>query len=417
MLTSDLVRVRVRKGRVEPMYLDETSADALERAGALIHLFEEGLAAGWELGFLDESVEEMVGHGTDFLLWRGLAKLLYDRSGFEVRAVCDPVALRRAVFERAAAMAYQYSVDESDERTAVLEAVAGELGVDSGGIAGSLYADLEARQVMVSFKSLTASELLERYNVALAQAVLFRATRLVITLDAVDSNKLRYLFSAMKFHGLMHSARRTTKKKTMGNYEVVIDGPASLFRQNRKYGLQMATFLPALCNLEGWQLRAELQEDSKNRGAELLLSSETGLKSHYKMRGQWVSKEEKRFEERFTTVETDWTLKRQGTALDLADNEVLVSDYVLKSPDGRQVYVEIVGFWRLAYLERRIAMLKSLKKPLVLVVSERLKADREVFKGGGPQVVFFKGVILVDKVLEAAERALDGGQDYEGGRP
>lgn len=417
MLTSDLVRVWVRKGRVEPMYLDTLSADALERAAALIELFEEGLGAGWERGRLDESVEEKVGHGTDFLLWRGLAKLLYDRSEFEVRAVCDPAELRRAVFERAAAMNYQFLGSESEARTAVLEAVAGELGVDAGGIAGSLYADLEARQVMVAFKSLTPSALLERYNVALAQAVLFRATRLVITLEAVDSNRLRYLFSAMKFHGLMHSARRTTKKKTLGSYEVVIDGPASLFKQNRKYGLQMATFLPALLNLEGWQLRAELQEDPKNRGVELLLSSETGLKSHYKMRGQWVSKEEKRFEERFATVETDWKLKRQGTALDLTDNEVIVADYVLTSPEGQQVYVEIVGFWRLAYLERRLAMLKSLKKPLVLVVSERLKADREAFKGGGPQVVFFKGVILVDKVLEAAERALGGATDQDGRRP
>ncbi len=406
MLTSDLVRVRVRKGRVEPMYLDTLSVDALEQAGALIGLFEEALANGWERGFLDESVEEKVGYGTDFLLWRGLAKLLYDRSAFEVRSVCDPVVLRRAVFERSAVMGYQYSGEDTEARTAVLGAVGEELGVDAGGILGSLYADLETRQVLVAFKSLTADSLLERYNVALAQAVLYRATRLVITMDAVDSNKLRYLFSAMKFHGLMHLARRTTKKKTLGSYEVVIDGPASLFTQSRKYGLQMAKFLPALLNLDGWQLRAELQEDPKNRGVELLLSSETGLKSHYKMRGQWVSKEEKRFEERFGTVETDWKLKRQGTALDLADNEVIVSDYVLTSLDGQKVYVEIVGFWRLAYLARRIEMLKSLKKPLVLVVSERLKADREVFKGGGPQVVFFKGVILVDKVLEAAERAL-----------
>lgn len=406
MLTSDLLRVRVQKGRVEPVYLDEENPVALERAAELIALFEGALTTGAERGALDEAVEEKVGHGTDFLLWRGLAKLLYDRSEFEVRAPCDPAEIRRSVFERAAGFGFTGAVEDAGARAAIFEAAAAELGVDGADLSKSLYADLESRQVLAAFKTLTAQALLERYNMALAQAVLYRATRLVITLEEVDSNKLRYLFSAMKFHGLMHTARRTTKKKTRGNYEVVLDGPASLFRQNRKYGIQMAKFLPALCNLQGWSLRAELQEDPKNRGTEFLLSSETGLKSHYKMKGQWVSKEERRFEERFLTVETDWTLKRRGTALDLPDNEVIVADYVLKSAEGREVFVEVVGFWRMAYLERRIEALKSLKKPLVLVVSERLKVDRQVFKDGGPQVVFFKGVILVDKVLEAAEAAI-----------
>ncbi|MBA2661404.1 MAG: DUF790 family protein [Bradymonadaceae bacterium] len=396
MLTSDLVRARVKKGRVEPYYLDVTQPAAIARAAELIAIFEAGVLL--ERQVIVESVEEVIGHGTDFLIWRGLAKLLDDRSEFETAAPCDPADIRRVVFTLAAARG---ALEDAQIRAEVLELAAAELGIAPEQCEAGLYADLEARQRLVKFKTLSADKLLARYNLALAQAILYRASSLVMSIEDVDSNKLRYLFSALKFHRLMHSARRTE-----GGYEVIIDGPASLFSQSRKYGLQMAKFLPALVNIPRWSLRAELQEDAKNKGSEFVLSSKDGLLSHYKMKGQWVAKEERWFEERFAKLESDWRLERRGTILDLDDNEVIVADYVLIAPDGGEVYVEIVGFWRLAYLERRIARLAALRdKALVLVVSERLKADRQKLIEAPAEVVFFKGVILADRVLEAAKKA------------
>ena len=40
-----------------------------------------------------------------------------------------------------------------------------------------------------------------------------------------------------------------------------VDGPASLFKQTRKYGLQMAMFLPALLRVSRWAMEAVLQRD------------------------------------------------------------------------------------------------------------------------------------------------------------
>ena len=84
--------------------------------------------------------------------------------------------------------------------------------------------------------------------------------------------------------------------------------------------------------------------------------------------------------------------------------EVLISDYVLKHPDGRVGFVEIVGFWRKAYLERRIDLMEKLEGvPLVLVVGEKLNSDRNKLDEVPPAIVFFKTVILVDKVISAVE--------------
>jgi hypothetical protein len=163
----------------------------------------------------------------------------------------------------------------------------------------------------------------------------------------------------------------------------------------------MARFLPALLLLDDWSLHADLDWDDDERSFEL--DAEDGLVSHYKAKGQWVAEEERYFEERFDDHDTDWSLERQARIVDLPDNEVLVTDYVMRSEDGREVWLEIVGFWRLAYLERRIEMLSEVDVPLVLVVSERLKTGRAELDAAPPEVVFFKSVILTNKVVAAAE--------------
>lgn len=396
MLTADLLRVTRRKGVITPQLLDVENDEAQSRAEVLCELFQSHVDQ--PKGELDAQVDAAIGHGTDFLVWRGLAKLLYDRSTFDTVAVANPVDIRRAVWERAAA----HGVFDAESRGAVLQEVATDLGAEPHEIEDGLYADLEARQRLTKHESMEPMALLHRYNLALAQAVLYRATSLTITLRSPRPNKLRYLLQVLKFHRLMFRCRRDGK-----DWELHIDGPASLFSKSRKYGLQMAIFLPAVVLAKSWSLVAEIDEGD-GKTFQLELDESSGLVSHYRARGQWVAEEEKWFEKRFEDLGSDWTLERSGSVLDLPGGETLVTDYRLTDPDGREVFVEIVGFWRRAYLERRIEWLDSLQEPVVLVVAERLKTDRAKLESSAPQVVFFKGVILADKVLEAAQAALDG---------
>jgi len=416
MLTNDLLRVQVttktqatakksKTASVQPEYLDVDSPEALQRAGELVALFEQHLgdAEANTRGALEESLGDLVGHGTDFVLWRGLAKLLLDRSQFETVSSVDPVEIRREVF---AASAQLGPVASDTVRQKVLEQAGAALKLAADEVAHGLYADLEARQLLTAFKPIKAQALLHRYNLALAQAVLYKAWRLVVEFEDLDSNQLRYLFQMLKFHRLMHRFERQK-----GGYRLEIDGPASLFSKSRKYGLQMAVFLPTLLVLERWELCAQLDwkggGKSKSRTPhEFRLSDADGLVSERRITGQWVAEEERYFEDRFAEAETPWKLERQGSIVELGDNQVIIPDYRLTHPDGREVLLEMVGFWRLDYLERRIDLLAESKKiPLVLVVSERLKTGRGKLAKIPAEVVFFKGVILVNKVLEAVELA------------
>ena len=101
MLTADLVRVNVRGGEVKPLYIDVEKEESLALAAALIRIFEAH--TGEARRRLDGELRDFLGSGTAFLLHRGLAKLLFDRCEFQTAAAVDPAALRRAVFENAAA--------------------------------------------------------------------------------------------------------------------------------------------------------------------------------------------------------------------------------------------------------------------------------------------------------------------------
>ena len=57
----------------------------------------------------------------------------------------------------------------------MLVSVAEELGIDPAQIAALLFADLKDENRMLSFDDLDAQRLIDRYNVALAQAVLLRS--------------------------------------------------------------------------------------------------------------------------------------------------------------------------------------------------------------------------------------------------
>ena len=399
MLTSDLLRITRRKGGITPDYLDREGPEVLERSEQLIRIFEDHL--GDQRSVIEAKVDASIGHGTDYLIWRGLAKLLYDRSEFVVDAPMKPQEIRQVVFEEAVEAGHPR---DADGRSQVLQRAGARLGIEAEQCDGSLYADLEERQILDSFQPIDALGLVDRYNVALAQAMMYRARSMKVWVGKEDSNRLRRLFQMLKFHRLMHRSWRID-----GGYRIEVEGPESIFKRGRKYGLQMALFLPALLHLDSWQMEAEIEWEDESYRFELDSADE--LRPWRRARGQWVSDEEAWFEKRFEQLAPeDWGLERRGELVDLADNQVLVTDYVVSTEEDQEVWIEIVGFWRLAYLRRRLEWLAQAnpEPPVVLVVSEKLKTDRQALEETPVEVVFFKTAILIPRVVEAVEQALKG---------
>jgi predicted nuclease of restriction endonuclease-like RecB superfamily len=403
MLTADLVRVRDSGEQLSPRYLklDGKGRDRMiSRAEGLIEIFSAH--EGQPRRALDNAIADLVGDGTDHMLTKGLSKLLSDRAEFETVSPVDPGALRDVVFRHAAS--HHPLVADGDKvhtsRADVLQLAADELEIDVNTIEDNLYGDLSSNQRMTKWRPLGAEALLHRYNVALAQAVLLRATQLRIHLSGGSPAKHRQLFRHLKFFRLMHRVQSVD-----GGHKIVIDGPASLLKSTSRYGLQMANFLPALILCEQWSLEADVIWGTERNPRQFHLSHKDALVSHYKNRGVYITDEQKAFEAAFKRLGSGWSYTRRTPIVTLGGRDVLVPDLSFKHSDGRKALLEIVGYWRRGWLKSKAELIAAHgPSNMVLVVSDRLCGDLEHVAEELPvAIVPFKGVILPKRVLAALE--------------
>ena len=229
------------------------------------------------------------------------------------------------------------------------------LGADPEEVSEALYADLPDQQTLVSFEAPDGQALLDRFNLAQAQGLLYRAYSLIITARRNEPERYRQLISYVKFFGLMV----TVEGDSDYGFTLTMDGPTSLFSGTTRYGLGLAKFLPALLHVTEWDLSAALKPrkdlawvDQSDEEWSFQLTSEDGYVSHYPPPKEYDSALESGFADRFVKLETPWRLEREVDLVPIPGG-VIIPDFRLVHADGRSVLLEIVGYWRPEYLTRR----------------------------------------------------------------
>jgi predicted nuclease of restriction endonuclease-like RecB superfamily len=249
-----------------------------------------------------------------------------------------------------------------------------------------------------AFEACTAEWLLHRYNVALAQGVLLRATELVIHWPAAEPKATRELFRRIKFFQLLHRLERGEE----GTFRIVLDGPLSVFQASGKYGLAMASFLPTLLHFEGWSLEAEVRFRKDRAGTQSFkLSPAQGLRSHTRLAGQWQPEELTWLPAEVAALDADWQASEETDLIDLGGEGILVPDYVFRhGPSGVEVLIEVFGFWRRGGLKARLAQLrKHGPKNLILAISKALAAEHEDLEEVPAEVYVFRSQPLARQIL------------------
>jgi predicted nuclease of restriction endonuclease-like RecB superfamily len=385
------------------------NADTLALAANVIALFRG--AQGRTRGELEAELQILEGDRTDYRIKRGLAHLLEsDFSTFEVSSPVEPSALRRRVFALSAV-----SVPSPQQSratfTAVADGLSHELGRDisPAQVRAWLYADLPEAHLLTSFEAPTPESLLQRYNLAQAQGVLYRASHVTITAHRNDPGEYKLLFRYLKLFGLMAYIEGDADH----GFTLSIDGPASLFTLSPRYGLALAKLLPALLHVTRWGLTATLVPRQGpfpiSQGTRFTLESGCGLVSHYPPGKPYDSILEQAFAARWAKTPTAWRLEREVDLVPLPGS-VMVPDFRLVHPDGRSCLLELVGYWRPEYLRKKFAQVRRAgRSDVILAVSERLNLERAgVTRGDIPvRVVWFKDRLLPKAVLDVLEASGD----------
>src|SRR5919199_226363 len=344
MLTADLALSWQRGDQIRPRYIETEDEEHLREAEDLIALFAEH--EGARRAALEESLQEYVGTGTDYKTLRGLIKLLTDRCEFETSAPAEPPEIRRALFLKARAA---HPVVAEEARAAIISEAARELACAPEALAESLYADLQENQTLTHFETISPGELLDLYNVAQAQALLYRSVEMRLWLEPQTAEGFRELFGAIKAYRLIHTVRGNSRE----GYEFRLDAPASIFQRSQKYGIQMAVFLPALLLCAGWRMRAEIQS---KRGVAYfeLTSKQTRLRSHYDTLRGYENPVVERLAGLWSRGAGGWSLEQSGEVIDLGDS-AFIPDFVLRKEEtGARVFLEVLGFWTPELLRERL---------------------------------------------------------------
>jgi uncharacterized protein len=329
-------------------------------------------------------------------------------------ALPAPAELRAQLFEAAT----------GGTPAAITEAAAARLGLGPEALLDLLFADLPGeRPVRAPVPPPTPAEAMLRTNLAIAQAVLMRASRVELRVEGgvrpiVRLAKLRGLLCTIAepiaqpgtVPGFPDPPATTPLGKAelaprVGRPVLEISGPFSLFQHTLLYGRALAELLPHLT----WCARFELRAACALRGRLATVSFETGDPIFPAAPPvPFDSRLEERFARDIARLAPDWDLVREPEPLRAAGT-LIFPDFLLRNRlhPRRRVLIEIVGFWTPQYLASKIEKLRQADAVCLLCIDE----DRACALGDLPThlpVLRFHRRLDAAAVLREAKRLTQG---------
>jgi uncharacterized protein len=402
MLPGDLLIYRNNGESIVPKRI-EIDAHHIQMAIEIIDCFKSVI--GGTQGQLDEMLLALEGDSPDFRIKRGFAHLLKSKtfSLFEVVSPIPPSELRDRVYALSA-----ISSPSVEHSKATLATLASNLSQElkheiiPAQITQGLYADIPDNRILTEFTSPDSVALIHRYNLSQVQGVFYRASEITINAHRNVPGQYKLLFRYLKLFQLMTYIEGDADR----GFTIKVDGPTSLFKASTRYGLAIAKLIPAILHVTKWSLSATLQTKDFYTGnlkiGRYSLTDKCGLETHYPPGKSYDSMLEAAFADRWEKLKTEWILEREVELLPIPGS-VMIPDFRLVHPDGRNYILEIVGYWRPEYLQKKFAQVhKSGCKNLILAISARLNLDKAGLNANDLpcEVIWFKDKLLPKSVLE-----------------
>jgi predicted nuclease of restriction endonuclease-like RecB superfamily len=376
MLQSSLIRAKIRKGKIYPVFADINNVRDVELASTMIDRFKSAVKNGETKGSIASSVKELE-YYYDYRLVRGFYSLLERQSVFKSKADyhgIDPILLRRKVFEESSKRGFALT---EYERGRIMSDIAKAFNINSNMLEELLMSDMDDNLLIIELKPISVDKLIASYNLSLIQTLLFKC----VTFECKVSSGVewKYLLRDVKRLGLMYmleyddNNNNSSSNKKVSNITCIVDGPLSIFKMTEKYGTSIARLIPTIVNAREWYIRAWIVRDSNRaRSYEFTLSSKDNVmldKSRdpstniYDYDGKSItiydSSTEERFANTFINYDTGWRLVREPEPI-VVSNKAFIPDFAFEKGNIR-VYLEIVGFWTKEYIERKLQKIRELR--------------------------------------------------------
>ena len=279
----------------------------------------------------------------------------------------------------------------------VLSTVAASLEVTHEDLQDSLFGDLPGeRLVGAPAQPFSTMELALRSNLALVQALLFRATVVRIEVEGHTRTLVRHA----KWRGLICTV---AERSGAAGATLELSGPFALFRHTRLYGRALGELVPLLAWCAHFRLRAECVFQGRRLSLQLGTGDPIFPASAPR---RYDSRLEERFAREFRRLAPAWDVIREPEPITAGDTLVF-PDFALRhrSDPARKWLLEIVGFWTPDYVARKLALYRGAHlSNLILCIDE----DRNCAEADLPPealVVWFRRRVDAAAVLRMVETA------------
>ncbi len=356
----------------------------------------------------------------------GITKALLDGCRFRREEGHEAAPdLRRAVYEARGAA---WPPVEGDEDRP-WEEVARARGWSTDELRRRVLADRPDRAVLLRAPEWDGPTLLARYNLGLVQAALLDAESVMVR----ARGGWRGIFRALRRSRLMAEITREGRR----GYRLELTGPAAPFvARPQRYGVRMARILPELLRAPGARIEARVVHEGRPR--RLVVDAGNPAFLSYLARGgrprggrrdrhdsRRPPRQDSRHDSRWeadlaralrrriealrATAREGWTLVREDAPVLLPGGSVFLPDFTLRHRDGREAWVELVGFWTPEYLQAKLAKLRAAGVTnLVLVVPRSTASSHPAFaealEASGQSIVWFTTGPRPGAVLAEAAR-------------
>ena len=397
MLTGDLVRARVQRGKLRLAMIDPSNAEIAELASRLVAVFN--LAKGASREETQSAAEAAAQGPVHPAVAKGLIHLLWKRCDTSSPEGPDAAALRGIVF-REAARARGTGVSPFP-RNEILAGIGITMGLDAAGVEAALYSDLPSEEIVREFEPVDSSRLLDDYNLGLVQGALLRSTRVIVTLGRPRPEMVRAILRASRFHRLLVSSRRPTP----GRLELSFDGPANLVEETVKHGMQLACFIPWILCLPKFHLVAEILWGAKRTPCHLELTHTSGPAFRAPGPIPGPSREAMALVSLFAKEAPGWRIEPDSEPVELDDVYWIPDPRLTRESDESSVWLDLITRGRPQSVTAHLRRLARQKKTAWPVAASQALLAEPVPEATG-RLIPFKSIPLVDHVIQKAEALL-----------
>lgn len=322
---------------------------------------------------------------------RAASKVLFRLWRREPLGGVAPRALREQLFTDAAA--------SGGAPAPIVAATAARLGLDAASLMAGLFADLPGERLVKPPELVPgASELALRTNLAVAQALLMRASTLNLTIEGAA----RPIVRLAKWRGLLCTVLDCPTRPQARAPMLTISGPFSLFRHTLLYGRALAELLPHLAWCARFQLEADVVLRGR-RGRAVICTGDPIFPSTPP--AAFDSQLEERLAHDLARAAPDWDILREPEPV-RAGETLIFPDFLLRHRihTDRRVFLEVAGFWTPDYLAQKLERLREARlSNLILCIDEA----RQCGEGGVPpdaRIIRFRRRVDVAAVVREMKR-------------